>query len=187
MPSRMRAMSTRDASTAARKRSTSKSTWSGATGVSRTTNSSRCRKRIGPMPIPGEAAMPENLIAVTSSSGLSELVVHELDQHGERILFVRTHRLHVNGRAVLGGDHHHHDALSVHFQLVAAHEHLGLELRGRLHEQRTGPRVEAELIADHEIDLLHESQAPAHDRTVTPSAHSVGEGRTRPVATSPRT
>ena len=95
----------------------------------------------------------------------------------------------------LGREHHDaHDALAIHLQLVARHEHLRLEFRRGLDEQSARARVKPELVADHQFRLGQESlplchaprtQAATTHNTAAPSAHSVAEGRGRCATTNP--
>ena len=56
--------------------------------------------------------------------------------------------------ALFGGQHHDaHDALAVHLEIFARYEYFGLVLSRRFHEQRTSTRVQAELIANLELNF----------------------------------
>src|SRR5687768_1125050 len=96
--------------------------------------------------MPGEAGMPSR---IKDTLVLSEPVVDQLDQLGERVLRIITRYANRDLGATLRGQHHHaHDAFAVDLEVVLAHPDFRLEYRRELDELRSRTRVQPVLVFD---------------------------------------
>src|SRR5437773_2503956 len=161
MPWRICSRSRREAWSADSKNAISASTRSAAIGKSLTAWSSGMMTWTGPTPMPGEAAIPWNLMRSPRSRLAAELAVHQRLQRRQRLALVLALGAHPDAGALLGRQHHHaHDALAVHLEVVAAHQHLRPEAGRGLHEQGAGARVQSQLVADDEMRFDHAPSRP---------------------------
>src|SRR5690606_28032867 len=141
-------------SRASSKRSTSRSTSSGATIPPCMTGISQWSTYAGPTTIPGDAGMPSRT-RLTLSSLLTERTLDE-----RRQLIERVHRVLAGGAdhdlaPVLRGQHHDaHDALAVDLQIALGHGDVRLEPAGELDELGRRAGVQAVAVPDPDGTLV---------------------------------
>src|SRR5262252_5041107 len=113
-----------------------------------------------PNAIPGETPRPLRRISCRSPTSLvlAELVVHELEDRGDRFLGAVALRADRHARVLARAQHQHaHDALAVDLVAILAQRDLARKLGRELDELGCGARVQAELVLDLDGLLRHHS------------------------------